>query len=420
MGETMDNELNQLISEFKEAKIYDNTPKSIEIANKILKSNPDLIKYKEELAKLYFFNQEYDKCIELYKEFIKDYKETDWSNYFIAFSYLYNDDIDKAFDYLDRVKDEENHLKFMRMAYQELEDYEKAIEYGDKLLEINPEDQSTLTAMTNAYSAIGDEDRSSFYFDELCNLEPHLSSFKLHMLYEKEMFYQFIECFEELNSKKMLEFDLKDAYFNFMVGISYLYANMPEESISYLLKSEELSPDPENIPLIAKNYMELNDYINAYRFLKKGLKYDEADEDVLFLLSEVCLMLNENYKSIDYANRLLNLTENYDRIFFVLALDYFDWDDKKTGLTCFKMGAEGTEIDDDYFLEILDRLSKNHQSDRVLKHFKILEEEFPAYPQTYLYRARHHKRMGDYDLAYRDVDKFNSLVEGENLDFDEL
>ena len=31
----MDNELNQLISDFKEAEMYDNTPKLIEIANKM-------------------------------------------------------------------------------------------------------------------------------------------------------------------------------------------------------------------------------------------------------------------------------------------------------------------------------------------------------------------------------------------------
>ena len=73
----MDNELNQLISDFKEAEMYDNTPKLIEIANKILKLNPDLIKYKEELAQLHFYNQDYDKCIEYYNDFIKDYKETD-------------------------------------------------------------------------------------------------------------------------------------------------------------------------------------------------------------------------------------------------------------------------------------------------------------------------------------------------------
>ena len=166
----MVSKLDRLIESYHSPECEFDLDKSIEVCKEILKIDPTLIEYQSELATTYYSKKEYEKSIEQFNDYMSKGGERDISHFMIALSYIKLGDRKRGFDFIELIEDEENYLISNLRAYKELEEYSTAIEYGDKLLEINPENHFGLSLMSEIYETIGDDERSIFYFDELANL----------------------------------------------------------------------------------------------------------------------------------------------------------------------------------------------------------------------------------------------------------
>lgn len=420
----MSSKLNQLINDYYSLECEFNIDKSIEVCKEILKIDPSLIEYQESLASSYYNKEEYQKSLDIYNECIEKTDDKDMTYFMIALCYLKLNDRQNAFLSIENIKDKETYLLSKSRLYKMLEEYDKAIEYGDKLLEENPENTNALTLMSNLYSSINDNERSLFYFKELSNITPELKSFELIHLFSLHRYDEVIEIFEDLKSSGIFDNDLEEEHFCCIIGLCYYELDKPYESLKYLINSDRIKPDLNKKITIAKNYLELCEFKCAHRFLKEALEIDEENETCLFLITETSYYLEDYLKAIEYSNKLLNLY-GYDKVFHILAAVYFDLGDNERGYesleVTFQVLRASTEpYEGEYIMDIASRLSKSGRYDRAEHIYNLLESKYSYYYYIYLFRGKNYKRMGRMDLAKKDYEKYRDMVKAERKEFEEV
>ena len=85
----MTSELNDLKREFCWAEQYSDFDKLEELSDKMLEIDPNLTEYKKQLISLYFYADEYEKCVKKYNRYIREFGEINDEDfdYFMALSY---------------------------------------------------------------------------------------------------------------------------------------------------------------------------------------------------------------------------------------------------------------------------------------------------------------------------------------------
>ena len=376
----MSSKLDKLIASYNSVECEFNVDKSIEVCKEILKINPNLIEFQENLACDYYNKKDYEKSIELFNKCIDNGGARDDSYLMIALAYVKLNHPKKALEIIKETKDKENYLLNHFMVFKELEEYDKAIEYGDKLLELNPENTLALHNMSEIYEELDDEERSIFYFNEMSNVVPEIKSLVLIRLYSLGRYEELIESFEELKKNGAFERDLESAHFNYVIGMSYYELNKPYDSLKYLINSDRIYPTVDKKTAIAKNYIEILKFELAHKYLEEALKIDDMDKNCLFLITETSYYLGNYYLAIEYANKLLSHYQ-YDKAFHVLGAIYFDLGDDHNAFESLKVGNRGMLENWDYneapyteyIMEIASRLSKAGYAERAENIYNKLQ-----------------------------------------------
>lgn len=376
----MSSKLDKLIASYNSVECEFNVDKSIEVCKEILKINPNLIEFQENLACDYYNKKDYEKSIELFNKCIDNGGARDDSYLMIALAYVKLNHPKKALEIIKETKDKENYLLNHFMVFKELEEYDKAIEYGDKLLELNPENTLALHNMSEIYEELDDEERSIFYFNEMSNVVPEIKSLVLIRLYSLGRYEELIESFEELKKNGAFERDLESAHFNYIIGMSYYEMNKPYDSLKYLINSDRIYPTVDKKTAIAKNYIEILKFELAHKYLEEALKIDDMDKNCLFLITETSYYLGNYYLAIEYANKLLSHYQ-YDKAFHVLGAIYFDLGDDHNAFESLKVGNRGMLENWDYneapyteyIMEIASRLSKAGYAERAENIYNKLQ-----------------------------------------------
>ena len=409
----MVSKLDRLIETYHSPECEFDADRSIEVCKEILKINPNLIEFQENLAYSYYDKKEYEKSIELYKQCLEKGGNSDEAYLIMALAYLKLNQKGKAFETIEKTKDIENYFFNYFRVYNELKEYHKAVEYGDMVLELNPENKSALIFMSEIYNEIKDFERSIFYYGELANIVPQLKPMEIIKLYSMNEYDKIIEIFEDNKNQGIFDDDLEKEMFNFIIGASYYELDKPYESLKYLLESDRLKEEVDKKMLIAKNYIELNQFDNAHRYLKQALEMDDMDETCLFLITETSYFREEYINAIEYANKLLS-NYTYEKTFHVLGAIYYDLGENEKAFENILLGTHlMEEMEDeynDYILEIASRLSKAGFSKRAENIYNSIEKKVPYYTPIYLEQAKHYKRIGNDSLSRKYYKKYNNQI----------
>ena len=402
----MSSKLDKLIASYNSVECEFNVDKSIEVCKEILKINPNLIEFQENLACDYYENKEYEKSIELFNKCMENGGVSDSGFLMIALTYIKMNEIAKALEILKETKNKERYLLNHLIVYRELEEYENAIEYGEKVLDLNPENTLALFHMSEIYDEMDDSERSMFYYNELANVVPSMKSAVLIRLYSLGKY---------------------EAHFNYVIGMSYYELNRHYDSLKYLINSDRLYPTVDKKTAIAKNYIEILKFDLAHRYLRQALEIDDMDKTTLFLITETSYYLGYYYTAIEYANKLLS-NYQYDKVFHVLGAIYFDLGDNQNAFESLKVGThvmlENWDYNEgpysEYIMEIAKKLSKAGYAERAENIYNKLQSKHPDYYTIYLERAKHYKRSGKEELAEKDFKKYNEYMMEEEREWKEF
>ena len=103
----MSSKLDKLIASYNSMECEFNLDKSIEVCKEILKINPNLIEFQENLACDYYNKKEYEKSIELFNKCIENGGARDDSYMMIALAYVKLNHPEKALEIIKETKDKE-------------------------------------------------------------------------------------------------------------------------------------------------------------------------------------------------------------------------------------------------------------------------------------------------------------------------
>lgn len=428
-GDKMTAKLEDLKKEFESESDMMNIKRMSELCDEILEIDSSLTDYRKRTAHAYYLQEDYENCIREYENYLNagdtDKRDDDDISYFLSLSYLHTNRENEAFRIMENISEIER-LKILFEYHSSIEDYETALGYGERILDIDCTDEGVLLEMSNIHSTLGDDEWSIFYYKELCDINPALISLYILKLFLCERFSETVDEFERIiNSddeemKNMFEHDLETPYFNYAVGTSYFFQDLFEESFPYIKRCYELEPNLHHNYILAKNLFFLLEYEKSYYYLKKALELDGRDRGSLALMSETCLYLERYDESLECAEELIYISDDrkYHGIYTVIGVYHFIKGDGEKGMESVNEVAYYSIPEALYVYDIAENFHKYGKTEIALKIFDTIIEYGDAIPYEYLQRARYHKALGNIELALENLEMHNKCGR-ELMEFDE-
>ena len=215
-------------------------------------------------------------------------------------------------------------------AYED-NDYEEAIKYFEKAIDLNPN-------LADAY-----------FYRGYC-----------YIAYEED-YDKAAECF-----KKMIKLDTNNAAAYIALGILYTeYKKDYDKAIKYYEKAVELEPDYiDAYHSLARAYQYgKEDYDKAIKYYEKTVELNPVFEDVYFNLGIIYEESKQDYgKAAEYYKKTIDLDPNYVYVYFRLAKCYVMQGNKKEARKWLKKASKlGVETVQDWYDEIEELLDGNNK-----------------------------------------------------------
>ena len=280
-----------------------------------------------ELGKALFFKGNYNESIRYLKK-SSNFK----TNAYLGLNHYRKEDYSNAIEHFNKFLNEntnETILTYLMIACEKNCDWEDAIECGKRLLDMNPNNYSIKCRLIDYHFNLKEYEKSLNYINELkCKKLRYKKGLVLFNLKRYE------EAVKELKNLKTLE-----AYK--LISKSYENLNKPGKAITYLMKVYEKDPnieilfeaseisfkngspqnsinilegvlmeDPKNeraLEKMARNYLELQKFELAIIYCEELLKVNEGNFNAYLILSETYPYLDNNEKSLEFAENGLKI-----------------------------------------------------------------------------------------------------------------
>ncbi|URZ04352.1 tetratricopeptide repeat protein [Clostridium felsineum] len=260
----------------------------------------------QEKIKFLYHADKYDltikQCISLL-----EYEPNDYNGlYYMAISYENLKLLDKAITialYLaEKNPDMGQPYQICAHIYINLKDYKKAVEYARKAIELDPYYGESYYTLSFALDKLGGEEnikKAVKLIDKAMEIEPENSVYHMHAC---GLYYDIGECYRaKQEGKKAIEIDVEHAgaYLNYgcvLIGLGELH-----ESLECFYEALKLNPNYK-VPLdnikVVKEYIENpKKYYKALekKFFENDLKIN-SDSESFIILAKIYIE-NEDYKS---------------------------------------------------------------------------------------------------------------------------
>ena len=278
------------------------------------------------LARAYNNVENYEKALELLKSTEASEKNTYVWNYRIGYSYYYLDNyLEAKKHFLKAIElnptDSDSHL-FLCWIYQELsnneiENYEKAIQYINKSLEYLNIYSKLAPEEDTKDDYIFSEERLGWLYNKIKNYieaEKHLRK-AIELGDNDEWVYsqlgynlRFQDRYEEAikNYMKSIEFGRKDSWIYSEIAWTYFLSENPTEALEYMNKAKELSPvevDPLLVSRTTSILVALGKHTEAIKILENIISKKEFKDNIA-MLSDLAYVYDDLE---DYRNGLVYL-----------------------------------------------------------------------------------------------------------------
>lgn len=196
------------------------------------------------------------------------------------------------------------------LAYEKNDNWKKAIDCGENLLEINPNNFSIKCHLIDYHFNLKDYEKSLIYINELgCKKLRYKKGLTLFKLKRYE------EAIEELKNLKTIE-----AYK--LISKSYQNLKKPGKAITYLLKVYEKDPNIEILFEISEISLKNGYHKHSISILERILIEEPKNEKVLEKIARNYFELQKFELVIMYCEELLKLNENNFNAYLLLAETY--------------------------------------------------------------------------------------------------
>lgn len=202
-------------------------------------------------------------------------------------------------------KDDREFLQEAALIYEEKEEYSKAAEIYNRLLDKDPYSYEDWINLAKIYALLKDfpkaVDACDFALTSKENDEGALS-FKGYCLYDLEDYTGAIETFKEFSR----QVDEKSVAYE-LIAECYIKLEQNAMAITYLNMAYELNPESPNICYqLAANHYDMGNTPMCIEFLNKTISLNPEDADALSFLGEISLNDSKTDEALGYFLKALS------------------------------------------------------------------------------------------------------------------
>ena len=190
-------------------------------------------------------------------------------------------------------EDRDEILYHIGLAYQGLEDFEKATEAYKEAMEFNLNNESVLYELTYCLEIMGALQKSIPYYQKFIDTDPYseYAWYNMGIVYNK--LKQFDKAIDAYEFAVAIDETFSSAHFN--MGNTYMNLEKYDKAIaSYLLTLEYEGPGPELYCHMGASYEKMGQYEIGIRYYTKASKIDQLYHQAWFGVG-TCLAFKENW-----------------------------------------------------------------------------------------------------------------------------
>jgi tetratricopeptide (TPR) repeat protein len=210
----------------------------------------------------------------------------------------------------------------MLPAYTKANQYDKAIDAGEKLLALDPEDLRTAHAILKAAEAQKDPDAVKKWAIQTSEMAKKVAqSPKPEDEYEAEDWEYDVEFAKQL-----------ETYTQYSLYAMALQTTDPQKRIELIETLQQRNPESEYLPQVQGQYFlalrQIGDADRAVVVAEKILEKDQTNEDMLLVAADYHMQRNqEPEKVLSYSAKLVEIISSKPK---PEAVSEVDWEKKKT------------------------------------------------------------------------------------------
>jgi tetratricopeptide (TPR) repeat protein len=206
----------------------------------------------------------------------------------------------------------------LAFEYQGLGEYEKALEYIKKALNLNPDNQDAIYELAYCYDHLGKLEESLAFYDEFIDNNPYSYSAWYNKGYVYTRLALHEKALESYDYATIIKDDFVSAYINKANTLQHL-GRFEEAIDSYNDTFDYENPKSTTLYYIAECYEDLEDLENALAFYKRSIKKDEGFADAYAGVASVLEYMGKYMEALPYINQATILDESNETYFHLLA-----------------------------------------------------------------------------------------------------
>lgn len=260
--------------------------------------------------------ERYDESVMQYERILamKSYDEKALLG--IGIAYFNLKDYRKALEYLKRGLEldpvNEIMLSYKMLSHELLNDYASAVMTGNELLSINPTNNQVIKRLVDYHFELREFDLCIYYLRQV----KYDNYKKAVILYEAGKYKECIEASRKAKTSQSYQLAAK----------AYQKLDNTVKAVKYLYKSYEMDGDVDTLFEISEIYFKNETYKRAIYFLKKVLLHDDLNVKAYCMIAKAYLEGGDWYDAVEYARMTLEITKKVPEAYITLSQAQFQID----------------------------------------------------------------------------------------------
>ncbi|NUM51235.1 MAG: tetratricopeptide repeat protein [Flavobacteriales bacterium] len=278
------------------------------------------------------------------------------------------DNFKKALEFADHNEDKEDVLISIAFEYENLSEFNKAVEYLKKTLTINPNNETALYEIVFCYEVLGQLESCIDYFNHFIDEHPYSYN----------------------------------AWYN--LGISYNHIGLYEKSLEafeYALTIQEEFPAAHYSK--ASTLVSLARYEEAIESFKETMKYEEPDALCFYNIGECYEKLEDYNNALGYYQRATKLDPYFGDAWMGIAYVYNQTNRLYAAAHYIEKAAEIDNKNEDYLYLYADIKRNLGFIEEAIEAYKTVIQLAPDNESAYIDLTEAYMQQNEHDLALETI-----------------
>lgn len=336
--------------------------KALEVARYGLKLHPDSMLFKVKEAHLYALTGHEEKALELLEnaEAISPY---DVDLHLIRGN-IYNsleryEEAVKSFKQALKLSDSQKDDIYLSLAiaYQNMADYTKAVDYYYKCLDENPENEIAMEELLISLEFSGRMEEGIAYFDKLINNSPYhyTAWFFMGNLYNRLTLYE--KALKAFDYAILIKEDFAPAHLDMAHTLSLL-ERYDQAIVRYKAAFEYCQPDAFIYYNIGECYEQLDIYDEARDYYKKAVKLQPGMAQAWYGIGATLEGEERWYEAIHFIKKAIELDDMQPDFWYALADCEYRLKNYKEAENCYQKALDNDPENEEIWISYADMVAE--------------------------------------------------------------